>query len=127
MKDNPSFIFRRWTQMDLQARLFLVFTILFLFSVLILSLFLFNNLRMVAINNRARAVFEQNRQVYRLYTMVQQYEVALNNYELNANQLAKIELEIQSSQIDEAVNALRPALVMTSWTISTSLLSTNSS
>lgn len=110
MKHNSFFLTRWWGSLELQSRLFLVYTSLFLFSAMALSLFLFSNTSMVALNNRTKVVFEQNRQIYNLDDMVQQYELALNQYELNASGLAWVEMEVQSSQIDEAVSTLRPFL-----------------
>jgi methyl-accepting chemotaxis protein len=109
MKETTSLKKFEWSRMDLQSRLLLVFTLLFGFSVIMLSLIMYNNVRLVALDNRARVVFEQNRKIYQLYSMTQQYEVAMNNYELNASELARIDLKILDIEIGETASALRPS------------------
>lgn len=92
---------------NLQARLMLVFSILLVFCVLALSVFLFNILQLVSLNNQSRVVFEENRRVYQLEMMLKQYQIGLKNYTASASSLAEMRLAALDERIDEALLALQ--------------------
>jgi hypothetical protein len=81
MKSQPFFLLRWWRSLMLQTRLFLAFTFLFVFCILALSLLLNNVIQMMRINQQTQTIFEQNRLAYRLKTVVDQYQLALQSYE----------------------------------------------
>ena len=92
---------------NLQARLMLVFSILLVFCVLALSVFLFNVLQLVSLNNQSRVVFEENRRVYQLEMMLKQYQIGLKNYTASASSLAEMRLAALDERIDESLLALQ--------------------
>jgi len=67
-----------------QNRLNLVFTVLFVLGVLILTGFLKVSANALAYNTSARSTFTQARQLYQAKVYLQQFEKALNDYELTA-------------------------------------------
>jgi nitrogen fixation/metabolism regulation signal transduction histidine kinase len=106
MKRKPSLLTGWWDRLDLQVRLFLVFTMLFSFSVLCISSFLRNVIEINNINDRAQTTFERNRKIYRLQSVLQEYEQALNDYENNGLPMAEERLYSKAGQIDEMVTDL---------------------
>lgn len=68
-----------------QNRLNLVFTVLFLVGILILTSFIGTSIRAMAYNAEARTTYTQVRQLYQVAAYLQQFEEALNDYELTAN------------------------------------------
>lgn len=92
---------------NLQARLMLVFSILLVFCVLALSVFLFNVLQLVSLNNQSRVVFEENRRVYQLEMMLKQYQIGLKNYTASASSLAEMRLAALDERIDETLFSLQ--------------------
>jgi methyl-accepting chemotaxis protein len=107
MEHKPFFLVRWWNEKKLQARLVLVFTLLFVFCVLTLSIFLFNVVRMISLNNLAQTVFEENRQVYQLETQLKQYDLGLKQYEVSLSPTAEEKLLAFGERIDEDTAALR--------------------
>lgn len=99
-KSNPS-------RLNIQSRLVLVFSILFVFCVLALSVFLFNILNIVALNDQSRMVFEENRRIYQLETMFKQYHLGLVNYAVSSSSLAEMRLSALDQRIDETLFALQ--------------------
>lgn len=106
---SASFV-RWWGNRSLTGRLLFVFTALFGFTVLVLSLFLGNIIHMIDLNNRARLAFENNRRVSQLRDRLLQYELAVNQYEINASFQAQIELVALGQLIDENIIELSPML-----------------
>jgi methyl-accepting chemotaxis protein len=90
-----------------QSRLVLVFSFLFVFCVLALSVFLFNILNIVALNDQSRTVFEENRRIYQLETMFKQYHLGLVNYSVTSSELADMRLAALDQRIDETLLALQ--------------------
>jgi len=90
-----------------QSRLVLVFSVLFVFCVLALSVFLFNILNIVALNDQSRTVFEENRRIYQLETMFKQYHLGLVNYSVTSSSLAEMRLAALDQRIDETLLALQ--------------------
>lgn len=98
------------TRGSLQSKLFGTFSILFAFSVVVLAFFLYNAVRIVSLHNQAQAAFELNRQVYRLGSVTQQFEQALNYYEAN-----RLDENLQratgyASRMEDMVENLRPQM-----------------
>lgn len=106
MNREPSFLLRKWRNLRLQSRLYLVFTILFVFSVLVLSLLLNNVIQMMRINQQTQDLFEYNRQVNRLQSVAKQYQLALQNYENSASGLAELNLSSLRDQIERERSVL---------------------
>ncbi len=106
MNREPFFLLRKWRNLRLQSRLYLAFTILFVFSVLVLSLLLNNVIQMMRINQRTQDLFEYNRQVNRLQSVVMQYQLALQNYENSASGLAELNLSSLRDQIERERSVL---------------------
>lgn len=107
MKTNTFFLTRWWNKQNLQARLLLVFTILLVFCVLTLSIFLFNIVAIIDLNNQARIIFEENRKVYQLETLLKQYDLGVKQYEVSASPTAGQKLPSFGERIDESAAALR--------------------
>lgn len=68
-----------------QNRLNLVFTLLFMIGVLILTSFIGTSIRAMAYNADASTTYTQVRQLYQVAGYLQQFEEALNDYELTSN------------------------------------------
>ncbi|MCG2787857.1 MAG: hypothetical protein L6461_22435 [Anaerolineae bacterium] len=92
---------------NLHARLVLVFSFLFVFCVLALSVFLFNVLHLISLNDQSRFVFEENRRIYQLEVMLKQYHLGLKNYAISASPLAEMRLAALDRRIDETLLALQ--------------------
>lgn len=88
---------------SLQARLTFVFSLLFVFSILALSFFLFNILNIIEENNQSRFVFEENRRVYQLESLFKQYHLGLVNYAVSSSTLAEMRLTSLDRRIDETL------------------------
>lgn len=88
---------------NLQSRLMLVFSALFVFCVLALSVFLFNILQLASLNNQSRDVFEENRRVYQLEMMLKQYHLGLKNYTVSSSPIAEMRLAALDQRIDETL------------------------
>jgi nitrogen fixation/metabolism regulation signal transduction histidine kinase len=86
---------------DLQSRLVLTFSALFMFCVLALSIFLFNVLQLVSLNNQAQMLYEQNQHVYKLESMFKQYHLDIKNYAISSSPLAEQRLTALQRRIDE--------------------------
>ena len=97
---------RGWQGLGLQSRLYLVFTLLFVFTVLALSLMLNNVIQMMHINQQTQAAFEYNRQAYRLQTTLAQLQLALQNYENTASDLAEANLATLQSNLGREYSAM---------------------
>jgi HAMP domain-containing protein len=67
-----------------QRQLNLIFTVLFVVAVIILTSFIKTSTNAMAYNSEARLTFTQARQIYRAKVQLQQFERALNDYELRA-------------------------------------------
>lgn len=91
---------------NLQARLSFFFSILFVFSMLALSLFLYNIVQLVALNNEAQQVYAQTRQVYQLQSLLKQYQLGLKNYEISSSPFAEDELAANGQRLDALLQAL---------------------
>jgi methyl-accepting chemotaxis protein len=107
MKRESFFLTRWWSGQNLQTRLVLVFTSLFVFCVLTFSFFLLNVVQMISLNNLARTVFEENRQIYQLETLLKQYDLGLKQYEVSASSTAEEKLSSLGKHIDEKTASLR--------------------
>lgn len=68
-----------------QNRLNLVFTLLFLVGVIILTSFIGTSISAMAHNAEARTTYTQARQLYQVSVYLQQFERALNDYELTSD------------------------------------------
>ncbi|MBN1138607.1 MAG: CHASE3 domain-containing protein [Anaerolineae bacterium] len=68
-----------------QSRLNLVFTLLFLVGVIILTGFIKTSIDAMAYNAEARTTYTQARQLYQAQLYLQQFEKALNDYELTGD------------------------------------------
>jgi hypothetical protein len=111
MKKNSSFFLTRWWQaLELQKRLLVTFTVLFLYSALLISLFLNMSVGLLRMNAETRAVFEQNRNVNQLFRLTKQFEVALNFYEFNGSEPAAVELYSDTLQINDQLRVLATSL-----------------
>jgi nitrate/nitrite-specific signal transduction histidine kinase len=86
---------------DLQSRLVLTFSALFMFCVLALSIFLFNVLQLVSLSNQAQMLYEQNQHVYKLESMFKQYHLDIKNYAISSSPLAEQRLTALQRRIDE--------------------------
>jgi nitrogen fixation/metabolism regulation signal transduction histidine kinase len=107
MKPDSFFILRWWENLSLQIRLFVIFTSLFLFSTLILSVFLLNLMRMADLNRQAQAIYERNHLLYELKTQVGLYELNTRQFEISASQLAEQELSAISERMDGKLALMR--------------------
>ena len=92
---------------NLHARLVLVFSVLFVVCMLALSVFLFNVLHLISLNDQSRFVFEENRRIYQLEVMLKQYHLGLKNYAISASSLAEMRLAALDRRIDETLLALQ--------------------
>ena len=106
MKDQ-NFLSKHWKNKNLQARLVLVFTLLFGFCMIAMSVFLLNVLQLIAYHNQARSIFESTRQVFQLESMLKQYQLDLTNYGISASPLAEQQLAALDIRIDESITALQ--------------------
>ena len=70
---------------SVQTRLSLVFTLLFLVGVIILAGFVQTSISAMAYNARASDTYTQTRRFYQAQAYLQQFEKALNDYELTAD------------------------------------------
>lgn len=86
-----------------QSRLVLVFSVLFVFCVLALSVFLFNILNIVTLNDQSRTVFEENRRIYQLEALFKQYHLGLVNYSVTSSELADMRLTALDQRIEETL------------------------
>lgn len=75
---NPRFV-------SVPNRLYLVFTLLFLVGVIILTGFIKTSISAMAYNTEARIAYTQARQFYQAKLYLQQFEKALNDYELTSD------------------------------------------
>jgi len=91
---------------NLQSRLVLTFSALFVFCVLALSLFLFNILQVVSLNNQAQTLYEENQRIYQLESMFGGYHLGIKNYAISASPLAEQRLTALERRIDEALQDL---------------------
>jgi methyl-accepting chemotaxis protein len=107
MKRQSFFIPRWWQDLGLQTRLFVIFTSLFIFSTLILSVFLFNLLRMIDLNRQAQVIYERNRALYELKTQVGLYELNTRQFEISASRLAEQELVATAERMNDKLTAMR--------------------
>jgi methyl-accepting chemotaxis protein len=107
MNRTPFFITRWWNNLSLQIRLFMVFTSLFIFSSLILLVFLLNLIRMIDLNQQTQAIYDRNHQLHELKTLVGLYELNTNQFEINTSTTAEQELFAISERIDEKVATMR--------------------
>ncbi|PKN92507.1 MAG: hypothetical protein CVU44_15345 [Chloroflexi bacterium HGW-Chloroflexi-6] len=105
MENKPSLPMMK--SKNLQARLMLAFSALFVFCVLALSIFLFNILQLVSLNDQSQIVFEENRRVYQLEAMLKHYHMGLQNYAISASSLAEMRLSALDRRIDETLIALQ--------------------
>jgi methyl-accepting chemotaxis protein len=110
MKPKPFFLAQWWSGLNLQVRLSTVFTVLFVFCALVISMLLFSVVTMISFNSQISEVFERNRQVYRLIALTEQYDVDLNQYEINSSQRAQEEMASMGDRLNEMVAALRLSL-----------------
>ncbi|MDX9991411.1 MAG: HAMP domain-containing protein [Anaerolineales bacterium] len=92
---------------NLQARLMLIFSVLFVFCTLVLSVFLFNILQLISLTDQSRLAFEENRRLNQLEVMFKQYQLGLNNYALSSSSLAEMRLAAQDRRLDETLLALQ--------------------
>jgi methyl-accepting chemotaxis protein len=92
---------------DLQTRLVLAFSALFIFCVLALSVFLFNVLQLISLNNQAQTLYEENQRIYQLENMFKQYHLGLKNYAISSSPLAEERLAALDRRIDETLQSLQ--------------------
>ena len=104
---NQSFLSRWSNNQNLQARLTLIFTILFVFCIITISILLFNITQMISYNNLARNIFEDSRQVYQLELMLKQYQLGLKHYVISSSPNAEQQLAALDLRIDEMIAALQ--------------------
>lgn len=109
-KTSSFFLVRWWREMDLQKRLFVVFTILFVYSAVVISLFLNVSIERLRLNANTLTVFDQNRSVNQLYRLTKQFEVALNFYEFSSSEDAVVDLYSYSLQINDQIRVLETRL-----------------
>jgi methyl-accepting chemotaxis protein len=104
---NQSFLSRWSNNQNLQARLTLIFTILFVFCIITISILLFNITKMISYNSLARNIFEDSRQVYQLELMLKQYQLGLKHYVISSSPNAEQQLAALDLRIDETIAALK--------------------
>jgi nitrogen fixation/metabolism regulation signal transduction histidine kinase len=107
MKQNVFFLSRWWNGRNLRTRLFLVFTTLFVFCAIFLSIFLLNSILMIDLNNQTRAIFDRNHQLYQLKILTREYELAINQFEINASTAAEEQLVSTGEKIDKNTASFR--------------------
>lgn len=110
MNCNVFTLARWWNGRNLQTRLFLVFTALFVFCAIILFVFLLNSVRMIDLNNQAHTIYDRNRQLYQLKALTRVYELDINQFEINASLSAEQELASVGENLDENIAGLRSLL-----------------
>jgi hypothetical protein len=93
MSHETTSLHRGWSGLGLQSRLYLVFTLLFVFTVLALSLMLTNVIQMMRINQQAQAAFEYHRQATG-FSPCEAASIGLQNYENTASVSAEANLDI---------------------------------
>ena len=94
------------SRLDLQTRLFITFTVLFITSVLILAFFLQNAIGLLNQSSQARRVFEYSRLTYQMQDLFAQYEFSLNSYAIAyeaADSTARMEMDALSARLDDAI------------------------
>ena len=104
---NQSFLSLWSNNQNLQARLTLIFTILFVFCIITISILLFNITRMISYNSLARNIFEDSRQIYQLELMLKQYQLGLKHYAISSSSNAEQQLAALDLRIDETIAALK--------------------
>jgi methyl-accepting chemotaxis protein len=107
MNRAPFFVTRWWYNLSLQIRLFLVFTSLFVFSTLILLVFLLNIMRMIDLNQQAQAIYDRNHLLYELKTLVGLYELNTNQFEIDASKATEQELVATEERMGEKLATMR--------------------
>jgi nitrogen fixation/metabolism regulation signal transduction histidine kinase len=103
--NNPTSLMRKGK--NLQSRLVLTFSALFVFCILALSLFLFNVLQVVSLNNQAQTLYEENQRIYQLENMFRGYHLGIRNYAISASPLAEQRLTALERRIDETLQDLQ--------------------
>jgi hypothetical protein len=94
------------SRLDLQTRLFITFTVLFITSVLILAFFLQNAIGLLNQSSQARRAFEYNRLTNQMQDLFAQYELSLNSYAIAydaADSTARMEMDALSARLDDAI------------------------
>jgi nitrogen fixation/metabolism regulation signal transduction histidine kinase len=109
-KNSTFFLLRWWNGLSVQNRLFTAFTVLVVYCLLALSIYLYMAATLIRINQDASDMFEQNRTIYQLSALSQQYVLAFNQYKVNASDQALNEINAIDGQIDEVVVSLAPDL-----------------
>ena len=111
MKPKSSFFLTRWwREAALQQRLLVVFTALFVYCVVMLSVFLFMAVRQVGLQAEARRIFEQNQRINVLNSLTSRFELAINHYEVAATDRALVDINALSAQIDDQLILLQAQL-----------------
>jgi methyl-accepting chemotaxis protein len=91
----------------LRLRLMRLFTVLFIFCVLVMSFFLYSLVRMISLNNQSRTTFDETRQIYQLNSIFKRYELRLKQYAANSSYLGEEELDALGKRADDLIASLQ--------------------
>jgi CHASE3 domain sensor protein len=91
---------------DLQGRLFFIFTVIFVIGVLSLGIFLQMTANLIHYNSNLRDVFAKTQKTYRLQTLLQKMKLAQNTYELDADTYAQVDFNSYNSLLDDYIQDL---------------------
>lgn len=111
MKKQPSKISLWWQALPLQRRLYLAFTLLFIFCAAFMGFFLLNAVRLLTFNQDANFILQINQQVYALQELTQQYELSINNYEVSGTDDAWAEISTNQLLIVDLAEKLGQQLL----------------
>lgn len=92
---------------NLYARLAQTFSIMFVFCVLALSLFLFSILQLISFNNQIQTRYQENQHIYQLEHMLRQYHLMLKNYTISSSPISAERLSVLERRIDESLQNLQ--------------------
>jgi methyl-accepting chemotaxis protein len=92
---------------NLHARLVQTFSIMFVFCVLALSLFLFSILQLISFNNQIQTRYQENQHIYQLEHMLRQYHLMLKSYTISSSPISAERLSVLERRIDESLQNLQ--------------------
>jgi CHASE3 domain sensor protein len=92
---------------DLQSKLFLIFTLLFVIVVLVLGMFLQTIVSVIGYNTEARDTFEHTRKIYQIQSLLQKMELAQNNHENTGDAISEITFYASSATFDDTIRQLQ--------------------
>ncbi len=98
---------------NLYARLAQTFSVMFVFCVLALSVFLFSILQLISFNNQIQTRYQENQHIYQLEHMLRQYHLMLKNYTISSSPISAERLSVLERRIDESLQNLQEQQTIT--------------